>query len=163
MVAAEGVMSAALALSNDVVWPPRVMVAPLVPLSPRERQVVALAARGQANKVIASDLGLRVSTVSVYLLKAARKLGVRGRVALISAYLVENEAEPRLPAALSPSERAVTVLVLQGASNAQIAALRGTSARTVANQIAGIFRKLRVNSRGELMARLTVTKARPPS
>jgi DNA-binding CsgD family transcriptional regulator len=51
-----------------------------VALSPREHQVVVLASLGHANKVIAGELGLSVSTVSVYLLKAGRKLGVRGRV-----------------------------------------------------------------------------------
>jgi DNA-binding CsgD family transcriptional regulator len=152
-------MMQALPLAFDVVWPPRALLSPRRPLSPREGQVVKLAARGDANKVIASELGLTVSTVSVYLLKAARKLGVRGRVALISAYLVEVDAEPRLPALLTRSERIVATLMLRGATNAQIASLRGKSARTVANQVASIFRKLGVGSRGELAARYAKASA----
>ena len=43
--------------------------------------------------------------------------------------------------------------VLAGLANAAIARRRGTSARTVANQVASIFRKLGVQSRAELAAR----------
>ena len=125
----------------------------LASLSPREHQVVALAARGYANKVIACELGLTVSTVSVYLVKAGRKLGVRGRVALIHAVRPDVDDEHDLPEALSTCERDVAALVLRGASNAQIAAARAKSARTIANQVASVFRKLGVRSRGELAAR----------
>lgn len=55
---------------------------------------------------------------------------------------------------LSPAEREVVELLLSGASNAEIAHQRGTSARTVANQAASIFRKLGVGSRMELAHRL---------
>jgi DNA-binding CsgD family transcriptional regulator len=57
-----------------------------------------------------------------------------------------------LPAGLTPSERAVALLAARGASNAEIARARGTSARTVANQLAEVFRKLGVGSRSELAA-----------
>lgn len=60
---------------------------------------------------------------------------------------------PPLPTVLTPAEREVLAGVLQGKSNAEIALLRGTSLRTVANQIASIFRKLGVGSRAELIAR----------
>lgn len=55
---------------------------------------------------------------------------------------------------LSPAEREVTGRLLDGHDNARIARERGTSLRTVANQVASIFRKLGVSSRGELAARL---------
>ncbi|MEZ4219870.1 MAG: helix-turn-helix transcriptional regulator [Polyangiaceae bacterium] len=55
---------------------------------------------------------------------------------------------------LSAAEREVAMLVIRGLSNRQIAAARGTKERTVANQIASIFRKLGVGSRVELAARL---------
>ena len=54
---------------------------------------------------------------------------------------------------LTSSERTVVNLVLRGWSNARIAAARGTSARTVANQLSAAYRKLRVKSRRELLAR----------
>lgn len=53
---------------------------------------------------------------------------------------------------LTPAERDVVTAVLAGRSNPQIAAARGTAPRTVANQIAGVFRKLGVSSRRELIA-----------
>lgn len=61
---------------------------------------------------------------------------------------------PRLPTSLSDAEADVARRVVAGETNEQIAANRGTSARTVANQIASIFRKLGVASRTELVAML---------
>ena len=54
--------------------------------------------------------------------------------------------------ALSPAEREVTARLLDGYDNERIARERGTSLRTVANQVASIFRKLGVSSRGSLSA-----------
>jgi DNA-binding CsgD family transcriptional regulator len=48
------------------------------------------------------------------------------------------------------AEEDITRRILSGDSNAQIAAARHTSVRTVANQIARLFRKLGVASRAEL-------------
>ncbi|CAN5767663.1 hypothetical protein BH11MYX4_BH11MYX4_35440 [soil metagenome] len=56
---------------------------------------------------------------------------------------------------LTQAERSVTAGLLNGHDNARIARERGTSVRTVANQVASIFRKLGVSSRGELAARLS--------
>ncbi len=55
-------------------------------LTDRERQVVALAALGHANKMIAYELGIAISTVGVLLGRAARKFGATKRAALIEAY-----------------------------------------------------------------------------
>jgi DNA-binding CsgD family transcriptional regulator len=54
---------------------------------------------------------------------------------------------------LTPGERAVLELILGGQSTSEIARARGTSLRTVANQIAAIYRKVGVRSRRELFAR----------
>ncbi|MCC6873321.1 MAG: helix-turn-helix transcriptional regulator [Sandaracinaceae bacterium] len=59
--------------------------------------------------------------------------------------------------ALSPAERGVVEQVRCGRSNDEIAALRGVSARTVANQLAAAFRKLGVGSRAQLVALLAIT------
>jgi len=48
-------------------------------LSPREREVLAYAALGHSNKLIAYELGLAHSTVRVLLARASAKLGARGR------------------------------------------------------------------------------------
>lgn len=56
---------------------------------------------------------------------------------------------------LTDAELDIALWILQGESNKRIAARRGTSVRTVANQIAGIYQKLGVTSRAELAARTT--------
>ena len=51
-------------------------------LSPREKQVAALVARGHANKEIAAQLHLTEETVKVYVCKIRIKLRVDNRVKL---------------------------------------------------------------------------------
>jgi DNA-binding CsgD family transcriptional regulator len=51
---------------------------------------------------------------------------------------------------LSPAEMDVVERVLEGRSNAEIARARGTALRTVANQVANVFRKVGARSRVEL-------------
>jgi DNA-binding CsgD family transcriptional regulator len=58
-----------------------------------------------------------------------------------------------MPDDLTPAERQVALAALAGLSNAEIARMRGSSPRTVANQLATLFRKLGVRSRAELAAR----------
>ncbi|MBL8918217.1 MAG: helix-turn-helix transcriptional regulator [Myxococcaceae bacterium] len=55
---------------------------------------------------------------------------------------------------LTGAEREVMALLLEGKTNAQIAKARKTAVRTVANQIASLFRKYGVGSRAELAARV---------
>jgi DNA-binding CsgD family transcriptional regulator len=55
---------------------------------------------------------------------------------------------------LTPTERSIVSLVLRGQRNAAIARARGTSPRTIANQLATIYRKLGVTSRRELRVRV---------
>lgn len=63
--------------------------------------------------------------------------------------LSQSEAPPQL----TPAEKAVYERLLAGDSYQDIADVRGTSVRTVANQVASIFGKLGVGSRAELIAR----------
>lgn len=53
---------------------------------------------------------------------------------------------------LTEAEKDVVMLLLEGHSNATIATRRGTSARTVAKQVASAFGKIGVRSRPELFA-----------
>ena len=68
----------------------------------------------------------------------------------ISAVRPDNE----LSSWLSPAEYAVTRLLIEGKSYAEMAALRGTSKRTVANQLASAFHRLRISGRAELLCLL---------
>ena len=52
-------------------------------LSPREREVAMLVARGLANKEIARELGLSLGTVKLHVHSIFLKLGTRSRAMLI--------------------------------------------------------------------------------
>lgn len=56
---------------------------------------------------------------------------------------------------LTASERAIVKLIAAGLSNADIATNRGTSVRTVANQVASLLRKTKAASRHMLVSRLS--------
>lgn len=55
---------------------------------------------------------------------------------------------------LTAAEQAVCRLVLQGRSNGEIAEARGTSKRTVANQLQSVYIKVGVRGRRQLAAAL---------
>jgi DNA-binding NarL/FixJ family response regulator len=65
-----------------------------------------------------------------------------------------EERKIALPDALSKGEREVAEALLHGKSNREIANARGTAVRTVANQVASVFRRCGVASRAELIAKL---------
>lgn len=69
-----------LACGNDA------PAAPDALLTPRERQVTALAARGHSNKLIAYELGIAASTVGVLIARAAARLGVQTRKGLLERF-----------------------------------------------------------------------------
>ena len=81
------------------------------------------------------------------------EIAVRGETLLVGDYphMVEDVA-----ARLSEAERQVVALLTTGSTNADIARCRGSSTRTVANQVQSIFRKLGARSRAELMIRLQI-------
>jgi DNA-binding CsgD family transcriptional regulator len=59
---------------------------------------------------------------------------------------------------LTPAERAVAQAAARGMPCDAIAAARGTSSRTVRNQLTSIFKKLKVSSRVDLAAHLARSK-----
>jgi DNA-binding CsgD family transcriptional regulator len=138
-------------------------------LSERERAVAERAAFGDANKVIAYELGIAETTVGVLLTRVRRRLRVRSRAELVRSVraLIDTPCELRdvggqlvafceLPggvrelAGVTAGERKVAELAAAGCSNREIAARRGTSASTVANQLASIYAKLGLQSRAQL-------------
>jgi DNA-binding CsgD family transcriptional regulator len=66
--------------------------APIRLLTERERQVVALAAMGLANKMIAYELGIATSTVGVLVARAVARVGARSRKDLIATYLATTRS-----------------------------------------------------------------------
>lgn len=61
---------------------------PHAALTERERAIVGLAALGRSNKLIAYELGVADSAVSMALSRSAKKLGVRSRAELIATYML---------------------------------------------------------------------------
>ena len=67
--------------------------------------------------------------------------------------IFEWSAEAAPAATLTATERAVLALVVEGASNRDIAKQRGVAVRTVANQVASLLKKLGASSRFDLRRR----------
>lgn len=70
------------------------------------------------------------------------------RLVVLSAPVMVDED------ALTDAEREVARRVVGGCTNAEVGAARGSSERTVANQLQSIYRKLGVSDRRELARRL---------
>ena len=69
------------------------------------------------------------------------------------------DVERPVTASLTEAERDVLERIVAGASNAEIARARQASIRTVANQVAGLLRKLGAASRYELIQRYSSERA----
>lgn len=67
-------------------------------------------------------------------------------------WVISVPHETALKVELTIAEAAIAQALTEGATTKEIAAARGTSTRTVANQIRAIFIKAGVNSRTELLA-----------
>jgi DNA-binding NarL/FixJ family response regulator len=92
--------------------------------------------------------------------------GVRARTFTFQngEYLVLSYAVPALmaPRGLTAAEWAVAQAAARGRTNSEIARERGTSVRTVANQLVSLYRKLSVGSRAELVRALIADERRGP-
>ena len=120
-------------------------------LTDREREVVQRASLGYANKRIAYDLGVRESTVATWLGRGLRKLGGDERKRAITV-LSDVSMDAFDTRALTPAELEVLEMLIEGASNAEIARRRGRSVKTIANQVRAVFQRVGVGSRRELWA-----------
>jgi DNA-binding NarL/FixJ family response regulator len=156
---------------------------PLQALTRREAQALQLALCGVANKVVALELRVSESTVSRLVERALRRLDLgslaeaaelrsmahstlslssgsahggswNAELAVLEGELANGSPSLSGQVPLTRAERSVLAAVLAGQSHQQIATDRRTSRRTVDNQVASIFGKLRVNSRRELVARV---------
>ena len=167
-------------------------------LTDREQCVIRRMAHGLTDKEIGAELGISISSVATHRGRAQRKLGLGSRVVLMQlVHLLDGmlDAEPapcpgvpalpsermtvtlpdwleQLPQSLTIAERHVAAMLLDGLSNDAIARARGTSPRTVANQLAAISRKIGVGGRRALVAALlrlclagfvSTTTNRPPA
>lgn len=137
---------------------------------------------GDAQKVVASDVGRSTSTISARLKSALRFIGLscggsRVPVMLVLAAQDWQAPHPRSSGRLAPfvsegltrwvasvsrpdailgqllpaAEYDVARLLVEGKTHKEIANARGTSVRTVANQVRSVFQRLRISGRGELL------------
>jgi DNA-binding NarL/FixJ family response regulator len=112
-------------------------------LTDREARVLELSARGLSGKLVAYSLGLSFPAVSSALGSAARKAGCGSRTELIrlATRVLQPDGLTTAAPNATPAEREVLELLRDGWSNAAIAQARGTSERTVANQVGSLLRK----------------------
>jgi DNA-binding NarL/FixJ family response regulator len=151
------------------------------PRMPRAHDLLALerVLAGELGKVVASELGVSISTVSNHCSKALLALGARSATSRVPIVLVtsalcargwrlpparvEQRSEgalivsfelpgKRLMSRLTRGEAEVLRMTIEGKTHLEIARDRGRSRRTVANQLAAIFRKLGVSGRAALRA-----------
>jgi DNA-binding NarL/FixJ family response regulator len=125
-------------------------------LSPREQQVATALQCGMGDKAIAHSLGLSNSAVAEYTARLRRKLGCLPGEELLALNGNRGTMDPavrlRLLERLTPAEHMVACSLVTGLSHDQIARERGTSSRTVASQVASLFRKVGVSGQRELVA-----------
>lgn len=157
-----------------------------VPIVGRRLQILESVLSGEGQNCIAIDMDLAPSTVALHARQALESLGVSGRpsrahpllMLMASAHarrlvvsgslrlLPSDQGElrvievprpgRRLGESLPAAERAVVNLLVEGHRYVEIATMRQTAVRTVANQIAAVFRRLNVSGRSELIQRLFV-------
>jgi DNA-binding CsgD family transcriptional regulator len=142
-------------------------------LSINELALVHAVAAGGVVKQAAGDVGLRWGAARAAISRALQKLrlrscaqlpafwhGLSGPVSASRAgdgtelLVFESQLDNRASwPAMTQAEREVLHAVLLGLDHQRIAVQRRTSARTVANQLASLFRKFNVSSKAELAAR----------
>jgi DNA-binding NarL/FixJ family response regulator len=108
----------------------------------------------------------RISGIPILMVLAARAANApRGKAPLgfiapvyqndVRAWVVSAwRPDLDLPKSLSSAEQVVLRLLLEGRGHYEISRLRGTSTRTVANQLSTVFRKLGVSGRAQAVDRL---------
>lgn len=160
------------------------------------RVLEAVLGDGICQNSVALDLRVAPSTVATRTRSSLENLGVRGVPSRVTPLLMLTARAARLVSArwqsrvsfvehgdetlrvvsvarpdlalpaTPPAEMAVLRLLFEGHPYADIARARGTAARTVANQLAAVFRRFGVSGRAELVLRLfdlEVGRAEPAS
>lgn len=154
---------------------------------PEDLQALERVLAGELNKVVADELGMSESTLSVHCSKALRAIATHSVVSRVPILLVtaaicaRGLPMPRariegatstgliisfevpgkgLMARLTRVEAEVLRLTIEGKTHAEIATGRGTSRRTVANQLGAIFRKLGVSGRSAVRALAVADESR---
>lgn len=120
-----------------------------------EVAAVRALASGWLAKRVATELEMSPSRLSRVVKSAVAKLGFSSTTEMLGVLgaVVSPQASDGVEP-LTVAEREVLGLVQAGLSNREIGARRGTSDRTIANQVASLLRKTGLHSRRALVARL---------
>jgi DNA-binding CsgD family transcriptional regulator len=164
-------------------------------LRSRDVEILEQALLCGVRKLVALDVGLSCSSIAVIMQASFQFMGVtcvpsrmpgilvaaaharrhpdtapQSSLRLSQAPLVRTVSVSRpdrvLSSWLAPAELEVMRLLVEGLSYAEISAVRQTSIRTVANQVATGFRRLNVSGRAELLcllARWGLDEPEPPA
>jgi len=127
---------------------------PLHALTDTEQDIVGMVCQGYSAKAIAYGLGISEATVSTRLKCAAQKVGLSTRLELVRlAAMITRDPRARFTeTTLTTAENDVLELLSRGLTNAQIAAERNRSVRTIANQVASLLTKTDSPNRKALAA-----------
>jgi DNA-binding CsgD family transcriptional regulator len=112
----------------------------------RQREVLALVARGNSSRQIAQRLGISRSTVETHILAARAKLSARTR-AQAAALVVCTPADHECP--LTGEERRLLDLLADGRALGEAAETLHLSRRTADRRLAAARGKLRVRTTAE--------------
>jgi DNA-binding NarL/FixJ family response regulator len=153
-------------------------------LSGRRLEIIEAVLSGIGQNCVAIDMKLAPSTVALNARQALESLGIVGRpsrvhpLVMLAATAGRERAlvagslsfvpsakgelqvigiprpDRRLAEILPSAEVAVIAKLVEGCCYAEIAKSRRTAERTIANQIAAVFRRLNVSGRSELIQRL---------
>lgn len=133
----------------------RVNVGATETLSPRQMEVVALAAAGRSNQEIADQLFLSLRTIEDYVGQAIRKLGLSQRIELATVELpleLRNHDLSSVIHRLPLRQGQVGALISAGASNSEIAEALDISRKTLDVHISTLKKRLGASTRTEIAA-----------
>ncbi len=126
-------------------------------LSPRERDVAQLMAEGLSNAGIAKTLFVSEHTVRTHVARVLHAFGVSSRAGVARALApVIADDVPQL----TPRQREIVALLVEGCTNQQIAHALDIGVSTVEKHIADVLRRWHVSSRAGIVR---VAASRQPS
>lgn len=127
------------------------------PITPRERVVIAGAARGNSNTQMSQQLALSRMTIKSHMQRAGRKLGAHGRAAIVGAayrrgILASLKPEPHERVELKVREHQVLHGMARGLDNLAIGQELGIAEDTVKTHAKRLYRKLVAADRAHAVA-----------
>ncbi|MBP6995563.1 MAG: hypothetical protein KBB39_05405 [Phycicoccus sp.] len=123
-------------------------------LTPAQRVVGRLAARGLRNHEIARTLVLSERTVESHVAAVLATFGVTNRIGIVARDRPAGALDDTALSTLTPRQRQVAIEVVQGRTNAQIAVDLGVSEKAIEGHLRALLRAFRVTSRAGVAAAL---------